>query len=102
MNKPNPIYYGSDLKLALHVDFGKVPADMVSFEVEFRYGNSILTLNKAQLVKVDANNYLACIKAVDTGKGQLKAFLKAHLPDEDFPDRIHDVVTLIDLNLTIV
>lgn len=98
----NVVYYGSDIKVGIHLDLGGVAAETVPFEVEFKVGNASLTLKKEQLIKVDENNYIACIKAPNTEKGALKAYVHAELPDTDFEDNVHNIITLATSNIVII
>lgn len=96
------IHYGSDLKIALNIDFKDAPVDQVDFDVVFQIGNATLTLNKNQLIKVDDKNYIACIKHPVTKTGCLKATLRAKVPDADFSDGIRNIVVPICSNIKIV
>lgn len=101
-NTEELIYFGSDLKIALNIDFKEIPVDQVEFDVIFSMGNASLTLSKDQLIKVDDKNYIACIKHPSTNSGYLKATLRAKLPDADFSDKIRNVVRPIISNIRIV
>lgn len=102
METNSRVYYGSDIKLSLSVDFGEDIEVIPDFEVTFYMGMSHLTLRKEQLIKVDDNTYLACIKAPRTQRGEIKAFIKAHYNDGDFEDGIHTIVEPIELNVKVV
>jgi len=99
----NPVYFGSDIKLKITVDFGAdVDMDTTDFYVVLSCGMKQLKLQKSQLVKVDSKTYLACVKSPDTGRGRVNVKLCAALPDTDFPDNVHTVVHRFDTDVEIL
>lgn len=102
METSGRVYYGSDIKLSLEVDFGSVSGAATDFDVTFTMGNAQLTLTKEQLIQVNENTFLACIKSPKTQRGELKAFVRAHFPDDDFEDGIHTIVEPISVNVRVI
>lgn len=55
----------------------------VDFKAKFYvYQNKVLELDKADMVKVDEDNYLAFVDSAKVGKGQIKYRLFVNVPDE--------------------
>lgn len=93
---------GTELKINVHVE----PIDGYhmsgyDFECQFYvYTNKSVAISKADMIKVDDDNYLALITselAQKIGRGTIKMKITAHIPDADFPDgmrtEIADVCT---------
>lgn len=102
-NNNKVVFYGSDIKLRITVDFGEdVDMDSTSFNVKLFCGDKSLILEKKDLVKLDKNNYIACVKSPDTSKGSLKAEICAIIADNDFSDGKHTVVSRYDTGIMIL
>lgn len=85
----NIIYYPSDFKLNVSmpvidnchmedIDF------TCSFYVTTNINGKVATLEKSQMIKVDANNYVAPLSSEDIGRGSLMVKYVAEIPDADF------------------
>lgn len=57
-----------------------------SVEVFTEIGFKKAVIEKADAVKVDADNYLVCVDSAVCGAGRYYARLTAHIPDADFPN----------------
>lgn len=98
----NEEIFGSDIKLLLKVSVENVNMNIIDFDVVFKVGNKSLTLNKSNLVKIDDNNYLICIKHPDTDIGTLTADVILKIPDQDFSDNICTKIKRVDTGITII
>ena len=63
---------------------GSVHMADVDFKAKFYVQNKVLELDKADMVKVDEDNYLAFVDSVKVGKGQIKYRLFVQVPDENW------------------
>lgn len=102
MIEHNPIYFGSDIKLKVTLDFGEVSPDSIDWDILLSCGNKKILFNKSQLIKIDAKNYLICVKSPNTSKGNIKAVLTVHFNDSDFEDNIHTVVRPYNTSINII
>ena len=97
------IFFGSDIKLKINVDFGEnVNMDETDFDVKLISGSKSIVLEKSQLIKVDSNNYIACVKSPDTSRGSIRVEVRFKLVDTDFSDNIQNVVSVCEPGIKII
>lgn len=94
--------FGSDLKLLLNVGVEDVAMNTVNFKAVFTIGTKSLTLKKENLIRIDDEHYLACIKAKNTTKGNVSVKVYLDIPDADFEDNIYTIVKVIETKINIV
>lgn len=79
---------GTELKINVHVE----PIDgfhMSDYDFAcqfYTYMNRRVTLNKKDMIRVDDDNYIACIDSSKLGVGLVMVRFRARIPDTDFPD----------------
>lgn len=50
------------------------------------YTNRYVDVKKSEMIKLDDDNYVACIDSAKIGVGQIKMQVTAFIPDADFTD----------------
>lgn len=99
------IYFGSDLKLLLSIE---LPKDFkgsindVDFDITIVIGKKNLKFNKSDLIYLEKEYFLICIKAEQTCKGDIKGIIKVTLKDGNFSDGKYVIIQNIDTNIQIV
>lgn len=77
---------GTEFKINVHVE----PIDglhMSDYDFTCRfYIYSYVELTKNEMIKVDDDNYIACIDSSKLGVGPIMMCITAKIPDADFPD----------------
>lgn len=97
------IFNGSDLKLNVSFDVGNgMTMDDVDFDCTFSVGSKKFLIPKSGLVRLDSQNYLACIRANQLMRGQVICEVKVKVPDTDFDDGIRNEVVRTSLDEHIV
>lgn len=95
---------GTQLKLNIHIEpLGLLHMADYDFECKFfvfQKKNVIIT--KAEMVKVDDDNYLAIIDTEQIGIGNLHITVTAHIPDDDFEGQLRKEVICVPTNINIV
>lgn len=79
---------GTELKINVHLEpIGGLTMDNYDFSVVM-YTSPFKEQHfaKADMTRVDENNYIALVDSAKTGAGELKCMVTALIPDEDFPD----------------
>lgn len=102
--KTNECVIGTQLKLNIHIEpLGLLHMSDYDFECKFfvfQKKNVIIT--KAEMVKVDNDNYLAIIDTEQIGIGNLHITVTAHIPDSDFEGQLRKEVICVPTNINIV
>ena len=81
------IFYGGEFKLKVSMDtIGTYDMEDVNFKCTFSTGNTLVVLQKNQMVPVedDPTTYIAPLDSTALGKGTLTIIYEADIPDEDF------------------
>lgn len=89
------IYTGTELKMNVNIQpFGNVTMDDYDFNLELStpFSAQTVKINKQDMVRTDADNYIAIADTTHLGKGEVKAVLTAYIPDGDMPDRLRTEV----------
>lgn len=91
VSEENIIYYPSDFKLNAAMDvIDGYHMDDVDFTCSFYVSSTyisedkVVTLEKSQMIRVDADNYVAPLSSGDIGRGNLMVKYVAEIPDADF------------------
>lgn len=117
-DKKDVVYLGTELKLNISIDpIDSLTMDDYFFELDFycQEGKHILIAkeipddnneegknpNKNELVRVDANNYVALVHTNLVGEGTLKCRITAQIPDELFDDGIRTQIIGINTGIKI-
>lgn len=53
------------------------------------------------MVKVDDDNYVACVDSTKLGVGKIMCRVTAYIPDADFEDGLRTEIETVDTNVTI-
>lgn len=101
-NDEETIYMPAEFKLNVSME----PIDGyhmgdVDFICIFHTGSRKVTLTKSQMIAIDGNNYVACLKSKELGKGTLTVTYQASIPDNDFDDNYRDEVVVVKTQLRI-
>lgn len=94
---------GTELKINVHVE----PIDdfhMSDYDFSCRfyiYTNRYVELKKSDMIRVDDDNYIACIDSSELGTGTIKMCITARIPDADFSDGLRTEVETVDTKVTI-
>lgn len=94
---------GTELKINVHLDRldGYRMSD-IDFSCEFYvYTNRKVSVSKEQMIKVDDDNYIACVDSTQLGVGKIMCRVTANIPDADFDDGIRKEVDTADTNIII-
>lgn len=94
---------GTELKINVHLDRldGYRMSD-IDFSCEFYvYTNRKVSVSKEQMIKVDDDNYIACVDSTKLGVGKIMCRVTAYIPDADFEDGIRKEVDTADTNIII-
>ena len=98
---------GTELKINVHVE----PIDGLhmsdyDFEVAlYVYTNRKIVITKAEMKKVDDDNYLVMVDSVNAiklGRGAVNMEFTAHIPDSDFNDGLRTEKSVVCTGVTIV
>lgn len=101
-NDEEAIYMPAEFKLNVSME----PIDGyhmgdVDFICIFHTGSRKVTLEKDEMIPIDTNNYVACLKSKELGKGTLTVTYQAAIPDNDFDDGFRDEVVVVKTQLRI-
>lgn len=87
----NTIFYPSDFKLNVAMDeIDGYHMEDVDFTCSFYVSSTsmangkVITLEKNQMIRVDADNYVAPLRSENIGRGKLIVKYVAEIPDADF------------------
>lgn len=94
---------GTELKINVHVE----PIDgfhMSDYDFTCRfyiYTNRNVEISKSEMIRVDDDNYIACIDSSKLGVGTIMMRIIAQIPDVDFPDGLRTEIETISTGLVI-
>lgn len=94
---------GTEIKINVHLDRldGYRMSD-IDFTCDFFiYTNRKITIKKEAMVKVDDDNYVACVDSTKLGVGKIMCRVTAYIPDADFEDGLRTEIETVDTNVTI-
>ena len=102
--KSNVSISGTEIKLNVHIDpLGNLHMDDYYFECKFYiFPKKFIIVKKADMVKVDADNYLAMVDTTDLGIGKLHMMVTAEIPDSDFGDGTRREIACVNTEIEIV
>lgn len=89
---------GTELKINVHVE----PIDgfhMSGYDFTCRfyiYANRYVELGKSEMIRMDDDNYIACIDSSKLGTGNIMMRIMAYIPDADFSDGFRTEVETVD------
>lgn len=87
---------GTDLKIKVNVSpIGTVHLEDCDFTCTFFVNDKKVTKTKAQMVRLDRDNYLALVDSTSLGIGTVKMTIKLEVPDTDFPDQTRTEIDTI-------
>lgn len=97
-------FIGTELKLNINIEpIGEVTMDDFDFEVEVYCSiKRVITIQKKDAIRVDQNNYMVLVDTSETGAGDLKCKVTAHIPDGDFNDGLRTEVVAVSTGITII
>lgn len=80
---------GTTYKLNIHIEGIPSTMDDIDFTCEFSTGGSLrVTVDKADMVRLDANNYIAVVDSSRLGRGRIYNCTTVRIPDTDCPGGI--------------
>lgn len=94
---------GTEFKINVHVE----PIDglhMSDYDFTCRfyiYTNRNVNISKSEMIRVDDDNYIACIDSSKLGVGTIMMRITAQIPDADFPDGLRTEIETISTGLII-
>ena len=97
-------FIGTELKINVSLDpLEGMTMDDYDFTIEMYCSpKKVVTVSKAEAIRIDSSNYLVRVDSNITGAGDLKCKITAQIPDSDFDDSLRTEVALIDTNVTII
>ena len=100
----NTVVSGTEIKINVHVDpLDKLHMSDYTFECKFFvFQKKSITITKDQMVKLDADNYLALVDTTTLGIGNLHMTLTAQIPDYDFEGTTRKEIVCVPTNINIV
>ena len=94
---------GTEFKINVHVE----PIDglhMSDYDFTCRfyiYTTRNVEISKSEMIRVDDDNYIACIDSNKLGVGTIMMRIIAQIPDADFPDGLRTEIETISTGLVI-
>lgn len=94
---------GTEFKINVHVE----PIDglhMSDYDFTCRfyiYTNRNVEISKSEMIRVDDDNYIACIDSNKLGVGTIMMRIIVQIPDADFPDGLRTEIETISTGLVI-
>lgn len=100
----NRVYLGTEIKININISpLGNLTMDDYDFQCEFYcYSNRRFVVPKGDMIREDANNWLAVLKTELFGKGSLKCKITAYIPDADCDDDLRTEVLVLDTGIYIL
>ncbi len=94
---------GTEFKINIHVEpIGGYHMDDYDFSCRFYvYSNRVIRLEKKDMIRIDADNYVACVDSQKLGTGQLYCEVTANIPDCDSPDGLRQEVEKVRTGIEI-
>lgn len=98
------VFLGTEIKLNVSI---KPIADLTMDDYDFTIDayctiSKMVTVSKAQAIRIDESNYVVLIDTAQTGAGRLRCKVKAEIPDEDFDDRLRTEIVVVDTGIEII
>ena len=95
---------GTEIKMNVHIDpLGNLHMSDYNFECKFYiFAKKAIIINKADMVKIDDDNYIALVDTTDLGIGKLHLTLTAQIPDADFGNVFRREIACVDTGINIV
>lgn len=94
---------GTDLKINVGLDIGSsITMDDAEFVVQFYNDRKSVTVVKENMIRVDANNYVARLDTSLLGAGEIFAKVTTYVPDADFASGIRREVMRASTGIKIV
>ena len=90
------VVMGGDFKLNVSfLPIGGFTMDDVDFAITLWNCNRRLKIGKEEMVRVDSQNYVACVHSEQLGKGVLNLRMEADFPDSDFQEGVRKEVDVV-------
>lgn len=95
--------FGTEFKINVHVEpIDGLHMDDYDFSCRFYvYTNRVVRIEKKDMIRVDQDNYIACVDSSKLGIGAVMMRITAFIPDVDFPDRLRTEVETVSTGITI-
>jgi hypothetical protein len=102
--KADTLFIGTELKLNIHIEpIETITMDDYDFEVEvYCSPKRPVMATKAEMIRVDSDNYIVLVDTNIVGAGSLKCKVTAYIPDSDFPDGLRTEVAMSDVGVNIL
>ena len=103
-NNIRTVFIGTELKLNISIEnIGDLTMDDYNFDIEvYCSAKRIISINKADAIRIDENNCMVLIDTNNLGAGDVKCRITAYIPDVDFDDSIRTEVICVDAGVSIV
>lgn len=94
---------GTEIKINVHVE----PIDNYHMEdydftcTFYIIGKRSVSLKKVDMIRIDKDNYIACIDSTKVGYGNLMMRIVAYIPDNDFNDLLRTEVAAVNTGIVI-
>lgn len=94
---------GSEIKINVNVEpHGVYHLSDYDFKCRFyTTQRSFIDVTKQEMIKLDNDNYIACIDTTRLGNGEVLLVFEAHLPDNDFADGYRTEIARLSTGVTI-
>ena len=98
------VYQGTEIKLNVNIEPMKsVSMESYDFKIEvYTSPLKVLTFNKGDANRVDANNYIVLVDTSLLGAGDVKCKVTAYIPDGDFKDGLRTEIAVANTGINIV
>lgn len=102
--KTSRVFKGSDLKLNIHIEpLGGLTMDDYEWYVEcYCSDETPIKITKDKARRVDDSNFIITLNTQQLGIGPLQCIITAHIPDEDFDDKLRTEISRINTNINII
>lgn len=103
MNENRPIV-GTEFKILVRVEpIDGVHMEDMEFVCEFYTRiDAPLVVDKANMIKVDADGYIACVDTAGMSPGVLRNRITVEVPDRDFADDYRREITDVSTGIKII
>lgn len=92
---------GTIYKLNIHIDGLPGTMDDVAFTCRFWTFKESITLPKEEMIRLDADNYIAVIDSTKIGRGTIKVQTTVQIPDTDVNGGIRTEIYTEDTGIKI-
>ena len=93
---------GTIYKLCIHIDGLPGTMDDVAFTCRFWTFKESVTLPKEEMIRLDADNYIAVIDSTLLGRGTIKVQTTVQIPDTDIEGGFRTEIYTEDTGIKIV